>query len=112
MPPQPDTIQSMEVIVELTKTVCNAFGEDPDCPPPPQILHQSACRLAFECPPEFLGLLQWFECFASWMVRLANKEFFVIKGESYMGHVFCVNQKYAITKIMTAMTELMKTDTL
>ena len=64
-PPQPDnTIQSMEVIVE----VCNedgmqcAFGEDPDCPPP-QILHQSACRLAFECPPgSSRDFLQWFEC--------------------------------------------------
>ena len=54
----------MEVIVE----VCNedgmqcAFGEDPDCPPP-QILHQSACRLAFECPPgSSRDFLQWFEC--------------------------------------------------
>ena len=52
-PPQPDnTIQSMQVIIE----VCNAegqqceFGEDPECPPP-QILYQSACSLAFECPP-------------------------------------------------------------
>ncbi len=64
-PPQPDnTIQSMEVIVE----VCNSegqrceFGVDPECPPP-QILHQSACRLAFECPPgSSLDFLQWFEC--------------------------------------------------
>ena len=64
-PPQPDnTIQSMSVMVE----VCNdageqcEFGPDPDCPPP-QILHQSECRLAFECPPgSSRDFLQWFEC--------------------------------------------------
>lgn len=64
-PPQPDnSVQSMQVIVE----VCNedgeqcVFGEDPNCPPP-QILYQSECRLAFECPPgSSRDFLQWFEC--------------------------------------------------
>lgn len=64
-PPQPDnTIQSMMVIVE----VCNdsgeqcEFGVDIDCPPP-QIIHQGECRLAFECPPgSSRDFLQWFEC--------------------------------------------------
>jgi hypothetical protein len=64
-PPQPDnTIQSMQVIVE----VCNddgeqcEFGEDPECPPP-QIIHQSECRVTFDCPPgSSRDFLQWFEC--------------------------------------------------
>jgi len=64
-PPTPDnSIQSMLVVVE----VCNEseeqceFGTDPQCPPP-EIIYQSPCEVAHECPPgtsrEFL---RWFEC--------------------------------------------------
>ena len=64
-PPQPgNAIESMRVVVE----VCNdqgqscQFGEDPDCPPP-QILHQGPCQVAFECPPgSSRDFLRWFEC--------------------------------------------------
>jgi len=64
-PPRPDnTIQSMRVTIET----CNEngddceFGEDPECPPP-QIIHQSPCEVAHECPPgSSRDFLRWFEC--------------------------------------------------
>ena len=64
-PPQPDnTIQSMQVIIE----VCNddgeacEFGQDLNCPPP-QIINRSVCQVTHECPPgSSRDFLRWFEC--------------------------------------------------
>ena len=64
-PPNPDnSIQSMRVVVEICNDSAEQceFGTDPDCPPP-QIIHQSECQVAFECPPGSTGdFLRWFEC--------------------------------------------------
>ena len=64
-PPRPDnTIQSMQVIVEIcddSHSTCD-FGEDPNCPPP-QIIHRGECQLTHECPPgSSRDFLRWFEC--------------------------------------------------
>lgn len=64
-PPSPDnSIQSMRVVVEVCNDLSEQceFGTDPNCPPP-QIIYQSDCQIAFECPPGSTGdFLRWFEC--------------------------------------------------
>ncbi len=64
-PPRPGTsIESMRVTIETCNDLGEScdFGEDPECPPP-QILHQSLCEIAFECPPgSTRDFLRWFEC--------------------------------------------------
>ena len=64
-PPNPNqTIDVANVTVEVcdeNKVPCQ-FGVDADCPPP-EILSQSECYTAYECPPGSTGeFLQWFEC--------------------------------------------------
>ncbi len=64
-PPQPDnTIQSMQVTIEVCNPAGEAceFGPDPDCPPP-QIINRSECQVTHECPPgSSRDFLRWFEC--------------------------------------------------
>jgi len=64
-PPRPDQeIHRKEVLIDICgpDMVPCMYGEDPMCPPP-EIISEGDCQLAFECPPGSTGeFIEWFDC--------------------------------------------------